>query len=545
MEGAYQYGTWVFVGIVIYMIGMLYIGYWASKRVRTTPDFIVAGRRLGLGLATATLFATWFGAGTCMGGAGNAYIFGIQGVIFDPWGAALCLILAGFFFARMMRRGRYISLVDFFELRYGKGMGVLSTLALAVAEMGWVGAQLVAFGTIIHYFAGAPLWVGILIATVVLVIYTYLGGMWSVTLTDFIQMILLTVGMIVILAVAVPLVGGWGKIFTNSPDLNMMGIFQWDFLPTSAAKGAAAENAGYFYYTGYVGWFYYFAAWMAIGLGSIPAQDFMQRMLSSKNERVAVRSSYIAGLGYITVGMMPVIIGMVYFQLNPDLSIEDAMNKILLFMATEHLAPILAIIFVCALVAALMSSSDSAILAASTVIGYNGLKFFKPDASDKETLRTTRICVPIITGISLVLALYFEVIYNLMVISWSVLLIGLFAPYAAGYFWKKANRTGAIAAFVGGFVVWIIGYFAYLPMTKEANFDCIPGYEGVVYFDYAMWDSLYIASIWAFAASIVCLIVFSLATQKKDPPREVTDVDGKPMKVVNWAGIFGKGEGNG
>jgi Na+/proline symporter len=375
-------------------------------------------------------------------------------------------------------------------------------------------------------------------------VYTYLGGMWAVTLTDVFQMFILMVGMAIMLYVAVPLVGGWEAIFSNDPANNMMGINQWSFVPTpESAADAELGNAGFMYYTGYVGYFYWIAAWLAIGMGSIPAQDLMQRVLSAKNEQTATYSSYLAGLLYITVGMMPVIIGMIFFQLNPDLSIDDALNKILLLMAVEHLTPVLAVLFVCALVAALMSSSDSAILAAASVIGYNGYKYFKPDANEHQTLKVTKIMVPVVTLSSLVLALYFQVIYNLMVVAWALLLVSLFVPYAAAYFWKKANTYGAIAAFWGGLVVWIISYFIYLPMTTAANTDLgIKGAESGVYFEWAMWDSLYISSVWALLGSLAFMVVVSLATQKINPPKPLVDIDGNPLPMVNWMGWFKKGE---
>ena len=543
MESTYQYANWVLIGLGIYMVLMLFIGWYASKKISTTSDYVVAGRRLGIFFCTGTLFATWFGSGTCMGGAGNAYIFGNQGVIFDPWGAAVCLLLTGFFFARLMRRGRYITLVDLFELRYGRTMGMFSTASLSIAEMGWVGAQLVAFGTIINYFSGIPLGVGITISTAILVVYTYLGGMWAVTLTDVFQMIILMVGMTAMLAVAIPLAGGWEAVFSNDPN-NMMGINQWSFVPTpESAANVEMENAGYMYYTGYVGWFYWLAAWLAIGFGSIPAQDLMQRVLSAKDEKTASYSSYLAGLLYVTVGMMPVVIGMIYFQVNPDLSIDDALNKILLLMAVEHLHPIFAVLFVSALVAALMSSSDSAILGAASILGYNGYKYFKSDADEYKTLKMTKIMVPVVTIVSLMLALYFQAIYNLMVIAWSLLLVSLFVPYASAYFWKKANNYGAIAAFWGGLATWMSAYFIYLPMTKEANTDLgLKGAETGIYFDWAMWDSLYISSVWALIGSIVCMVVVSLATQKMDAPKPLVDIDGQLLPVVNWMGWYKKGE---
>jgi Na+/proline symporter len=356
-------------------------------------------------------------------------------------------------------------------------------------------------------------------------------------------MIILTVGMIVMLAVAAPLVGGIGSLFNNNPN-NMMELPNWAF-------GPQGEGVGYFYYTGYHGWFYYIAAWMAIGLGSIPAQDLMQRVLSAKDEKTASVSSYLAGILYVTIGLMPVLIGMIYFKLNPDLTPADALNKILLFMATEHLPAIFAVIFVSALVAALMSSSDSAILAASSMLGYNTYKMLKPEATSEQTLWATRMAVPIVTCLSLLLALYFEVIYNLMVIAWSVLMVSLFAPYAAAYFWKKANQAGAMAAYIGGLLTWVVAYFIHLPVTLDANVispDNLPaeifgegaraveGY-GEVFWEWVMWDSLYISSVWGLIASIVLLVAVSLATQRSDRPKPLLDMDGNILKVVNWKGF--------
>lgn len=167
------------------------------------------------------------------------------------------------------------------------------------------------------------------------------------------------------------------------------------------------------------------------------------------------------------------------------------------------------------------------------------------EADEHQTLKLTKIMVPVVTIVSLMLALYFQAIYNLMVIAWSLLLVSLFVPHARAYFWKKANNYAAIAAFWGGLIGWILSYLIYLPMTKEANTDLgLKGAETGVYFDWAMWDSLYISSVWAVIGSIVCMVIVTLATQKMDAPKSLVDIDGKPMAVVNWTGIFKKGETN-
>jgi len=523
--GAYPYANWVLAVLAAYLVGMVLVGWWASKRIKDVADYVVAGRRMGLFWISGSLFATWFCAGTLMGATANAYLFGNQGVIFDPWGAALCLALAGLFFVRIMRRGRYITLVDFFELRYGRRMGLATTIVLIIAEIGWVGAQLVAFGTIIQIFSGLPLWVGIVISTVVLVAYTYMGGMWADTLTDIIQMCILAVGVVIMLPAAISHVGGWSAFFANAGN--------WAGLPPFAM--APAGESGYLGYTGLLGWIYYIAAWMSIGLGSIPAQDFMQRALSSRDEKVAVYSSYIAALGYIVIGLIPVALGMAMYIINPNLTVPET-EMILPWMAMKFLHPALASIFVAAAVAALMSSGDSALLAIGSLAGYNGLRYFKANPSERESLLVTRIIVPVAAVVSLLLALYAETIYRLMVIAWTVILVGLFAPYAAAYFWKKANSSGALAALLGGFASWVGFIFYFLPTPMEMNTGVIE--EGVVYMDWAIWDAVYLASVPGFVVSVVLLVVVSLLTQRLDPPRPLTDIDGNPLPVRDWLGIF-------
>ena len=315
-----------------------------------------------------------------------------------------------------------------------QNMGLASVIVLVTSEVGWVGAQLVAFGTLLKVFTGMPLGWGIVISAAVVIVYTILGGMWSVTITDVIQMMILSAGLIIILPFAADHIGGWSQLFHQAGN--------WNDLPTWAF--APTKDAGYLGYFGVPGWFYYVAAWMAIGLGSIPAQDLMQRVLSAKSDKVAVRSSYYGAILYLTIGMIPVLLGVAMFEVHPNLTI-GATDDILPWMAMQWLPPILTGVFVAAIVAALMSSCDSALLAIAARIGYNALKFGKPDASSELTLKTTRAVVPIAALVATLMALYLETIYMLVVIAWSIILVGLFAPFAAGYFWKKCNGSAALS----------------------------------------------------------------------------------------------------
>lgn len=177
----------IFIGVGIYLVVMLSIGVYASKRASTSAsDFIVAGRRMPIWICSATIVATWFGGGTMMGAAGASYESGLLGVIADPFGGALCLFLVGFFFVRIFRRLRLLTFIDFFENRYGKTASTIAAVGSISSNVGWTGALLVAFGFVFQTLTGVPLEIGIIGGAIVVFIYTVAGGMWAVALTDFV-----------------------------------------------------------------------------------------------------------------------------------------------------------------------------------------------------------------------------------------------------------------------------------------------------------------------------------------------------------------------
>ena len=208
----------IFTGVALYMLGMLGVGYYASTKTKTVAEFMVAGRGLGVPVLSMTIMATWFGGAMMLGGAGAAYDHGMLGVIVDPWGGALALFLIGLFFARLFRRLRIITVADFMEQRFGKVAGVAITITTVVSNIMWVAGTLVAFGVIFDSLTNVPFETGIIIGAVVVFAYTMLGGMWAVALTDFVQMIIIIVGLIILMTVVLIDVGGWGVIAPQLPE---------------------------------------------------------------------------------------------------------------------------------------------------------------------------------------------------------------------------------------------------------------------------------------------------------------------------------------
>ncbi|CAG1011590.1 Sodium/pantothenate symporter [Anaerolineales bacterium] len=513
----YEYSGLIIGGIVVILIIRLAIGYWASKRVETTNDYVLAGRRLPIWMAAPSIMATWFAAETLMGSSSEAYKYGLQGVIFDPFGATMCLFLSALLIVRLARRAQYVTIMDFFQHRYGTAMSVVGSVAQIIGYFGWTAAQIVAGGAILQALLGWDLSVGMVMVAGIVTIYTMAGGLWADTALDFMQMFLTMGGLLIIFIGILWSVGGFD---------NFIGLAGAQYTDYPFAMAPTAEE-GYFGYQGTMGWFYYLAAWMAIGFGSIPAQDYLQRTCAAKNENVAVKSTYLAAFLYITFGVLSPFIGMAAFHaIGPDIA-EDQTQFVLISMAMKYLSPIFVALFVAALASALMSTSDSSMLAGATMFTENIVKVFKPDLSDKTQLLLTRIALVVSGVLSLAIALWAETIYQLAVLANTCILVGMVAPYVIGMYWKKANHIGALTSFFSGTISWVflsMYYYQETIVACEADVQC------------ATWDAVYIGSTPAFFISVVVFLVVSVATGKIDPPKILTNIYGKPVDMKHPLG---------
>ena len=316
----------IITALCAYVFLTLLVGVYAGRRVKDSADFVVAGRRLGILLATGTLAATWFGTGTVLGAAGAAYKGGFLAIIADPFGAALCLFLAGLFYVRMMRRMGVSTIAEFFERRFGKTAGVVAAACTIPAYLGWVASLMVGFGKIIHALTGLDAVVGTCLGAAIVLIYTTVGGMWAVTLTDFIQVAVLTLGLIFMTPVLLSDMGGWAAIRAQLPD------DQFYLYPRDADMTT---------------WFNYARAWLVIGLGNLAGQDLLQRSLSSRNESVAQNSAYLSGIIYLTVGLLPVFLGIAATLTFPNLADPE---QVMMKLAETYLPPLGMAVFIGALI---------------------------------------------------------------------------------------------------------------------------------------------------------------------------------------------------
>jgi SSS family transporter len=480
----------IFAGVGVYIVIMLSVGIYAARRTQTVTEFIVAGRGLPLGICTMTLIATWFGGGSMMGVSGASYELGMLGVIADPLGAAAVMLLMGMFFARMFRRMRILTVADFMQQRYGQVAAMALTVSAIFSNTMWVGGMLVAFGLIFESLTGTPLLVGIIGGALVIFVYTAIGGLWAVALTDFVQVIIIMIGLIVLLTAVLIDVGGWGAIGPRLPE----GTFR--LIP--------GENTT-------EQWLNYARAWLIIGVVDLSAQSLVQRALAAKSERVAQNSFYLGGIGYLFFGMIPVILGMIASVTMPGLEDPEALIPAL---AIEHLHPIAVAVFVGALLAAIMSSADSALLACSSLLTQNVLPLVKRNPSTRLALIVARAAIPACGIVAIAIALEFQYVYNLILDANILGMAAIIVPYICGMWWSKANRTGALSAMAAGLTAWLVTLFV------------MPD-----------WPADFIG----LGTSLVTMLVVTPLTQRFDPPRPLVDVDGNPVDLGDRLGTLSIG----
>ena len=451
--------NFLWVGIGIYVVAVLLIGYFAGRRVRDLGDFLVAGRRLPLWMATATLLATWFGAGSSMGVAATVYSGGLRDVVADPFAASLSLILAGVLIVGVLRKMRCMTVTDIIQRSYGRGAGIYASLWMIPVYVGWLGAQVLGLGTLLNLLTGMDLFWGRCIGAAIVLIYTVTGGMWAVTLTDVVQVALIVAGLFIIVPGAVHMAGGWDVIFSNpAADVSL--------LPAAkvAADGTKIAVTG-------GEWVNYIGSWLIMGLGCMVGQDLIQRSLASRTDKVAISSSVMAGFFYMAIAMVPITIGFAAKILMPKWGITAEVlgdnvaamsNQVLPRVAIGVLGsihPVLLTLFLSALISAIMSSADSSLLAASSLLVNNVVAPLWGKASEKQILFTTRVATVLLLLLATFLAMKVESIYALMTSCWASQLVIVFIPVVAAIYCPKASRNTIWCTMMVATATWLVYLF--------------------------------------------------------------------------------------
>lgn len=434
--------------IISYLVVIYVLSIWVRRRIRSTDDYVVAGRRLPLPLSWATLLATWFGAGTMLTAADEVARGGLRRAALDPFGAGCCLIIAGLFFATPLWRMKLLTICDFFRRRFGASAELVSACVMVPSYFGWIAAQFVALAGMLHLFFDWPMVPGICLVAAVGTGYTLLGGMWSVTMTDALQISLVLLGLMVLAVQSLATLGG-GSIVAG-----------WETLAANLSpemlQPVDTESLQALF------------AWLSVfcigALGNIPGQDLMQRIFASRSARVARWACLLAGAAYLSFGLLPILLGLVGKIVFSD----DFGRGILPALAHVFLSPVFAVVFILALLSAVLSTIDSAILSPATVLAQNVFARFVPRA---RSLLLNHLAVLIVAGCALAMALLGESAYSLLEDAYELTLVGLLAPLVLGLYTRRGGVAAATASMLAGSGFWLLHH-----ATGWENFfePCIP-----------------------------------------------------------------------
>jgi len=428
-----------FVGF--YLLLTITIGLVVATRVKNTKDFAVAGRHLPLPIVIATVFATWFGAEAVFGVSATFVKDGLNGVAADPFGASMCLIIAGFFFSTQLYKLNILTLGDFYRMRYSRTVEVLTTLAMVVSYLGWVAAQIKALGLIFNMITDGAVSqeTGMILGTAIVLTYTTLGGMLSVAILDFVQMVVVIGGLLYIGSIVANLTGGVMPVIEH-------------------ANAAGKLN---FWPTGDIWmWVTFIGAWLTMMLGSIPQQDVFQRVTSAKSAKIALWGSIFGASIYFCFTFVPMFIAYAATIIDPvffNALVANDSQRVLPTLVLQHTPVFAQAIFFGAVLSAIMSCSSATLLAPSVSFAENIVRGFVPHLTDHGFLRVMRICLVCFTILVLIYALNSQsTIFGMVESAYKITLAGAFVPLFFGAFWKRATNQGALAAIIGGISTWVL-----------------------------------------------------------------------------------------
>lgn len=427
--------------VTAYLVFSIALGLLAARRVHSASDYITAGRNLPMPVILAMVFATWFGAETVLGISATFLEEGFRGLISDPLGASICLVLFGLVFALPLYRMKLMTLGDFFRVRYNRQVELVLSLCIVVSYLGWVSAQVTALGLVFNVLSEGLIGMnqGMVIGAAVVLVYTLFGGMWSVAVTTFVQMIVIVIGLIVVSAIAGDMAGGVGHVIEQAA---AAGKFEW--LPSLDAVDM-------------LGWI---AALLTMALGSIPQQDVFQRVNASRSESVAVWGTTLGGVAYFFFAAVPLFLAFAATLIDPEATarlMESDSQLVLPSLVAQHMPVWVQVVFFGALLSVIMSTASGTLLAPAVTFAENVVRGAVPTMTDSQLLFTTRLTVFVFTLMVTAYAILTdESIHSMVENAYRITLAGAFVPLAAGLFWKRASNLGATLAIFFGLGTWLM-----------------------------------------------------------------------------------------
>lgn len=470
----------VTVIVVIYLLFMLWIGWYSSTKISSNTDFMVAGRRLGPLLMAGTLAATEIGGGSSLGVVQNGMSgFGMSASWYIITMGIAFVILS--FIAPKFRAATVKTVPEYFRRRYGKACGLITAIIMLLPLVGLTAGQFIASAVILSTMLGIEYKIAVVIVAVVVTVYSIMGGLWSVTLTDFVQVFLIVIGMIVAVPFALRYAGGWGNVAVNVPE------------------GTMSMFAGYDLF-GIISLVIMYTATFSVG------QEAVSRFYAAKDGKAAKGGAWLAALVNFIYAFVPTVLGIIVLALinmgkfSADQFASVGARYALPVLAMNAMPAIICGLLFAGIISATMSSSDSDLLGAGSIFANDIYKaVLKPDASSKSVMNVTKGVMCLVGVASMLIALFnTQSIVSILMFCFTLRAAGSFFPYVMGHYWKKASAAGTIASLIAGTIVVV--YLEHI--SKGVLFG--------IHFSQPIIPGL--------VAALICFLIFSVLM----PPKEET-----------------------
>jgi SSS family transporter len=417
--------NWVLIAVIGYILLQLLVCVAVVRRIRNEQDYLLAGRRLGVPMIAMTIFATWFGAEACIGAAGIIYDEGLSGSRADPFGYALCIFIIGIFFARKFWQRKLTTLADFYRQRFGERAERLGVLLMVPTSILWAGAQILAFGHVLTTVSALQLDIAIAFAATIVIAYTTLGGLLADVISDVIQGAVLIIGLLAIFVAVVTA------------------------LPDSAALSEALSPERLSFRAEGEAWLGVIDSWSIPIIGSLFAAELVTRVLASKSHAVARNGAILGGGIYVLVGLIPATLGLLGPALIPGL--EDG-EQLLPMLAETYLHSFMYIVFVGALMSAILSTVDSALLNAGALVSHNILAPLLRVEDERRKVFFARTGVVAFGIVACLLALGADSVFSLVEEASAFGSAGIFTCCLLGLSQSRGGEVTAVSSMLAGAV---------------------------------------------------------------------------------------------
>ena len=430
-----KFNLTVTVIVVLYLLVMLFIGWYSSKKITSNTDFMVAGRRLGPFLMAGTLAATEIGGGSSLGvvqqGMQNHGISAAWYII--TMGLAFVILT---FLAPKFRAATVKTVPEYFRRRYGKSAGLITAIIMLLPLIGLTAGQFIASSVILSTMLGISYKTAVIIVAVVVTVYSIMGGLWSVTLTDFVQVFLIIIGMIIAVPFAMNLAGGWGNVVANVP------AETFDMFKGYSPMAVVSLTIMY-------------VATFTVG------QEAVSRYYAARDGKAAKQGSILAAIINFVYAFIPAILGVITLALinmgkfNAEDFADVGARYALPVLAMEAMPAIICGLLFAGIISATMSSSDSDLLGAGSIFANDIYRaVLKPDASSEEVMKVTKIVMAIVGVVSMFIALFnTSSLVSLLMFCFTLRAAGAFFPYVLGHYWTGSSWAGTIASLISGSIV--------------------------------------------------------------------------------------------